>query len=134
MAVSLKGSRLLQVVVMIWLSSVISPAQTNAPMVLNVTVEKEDHTLVGGLSRDNFSVTIDKLPQTIVSFSDREVPASVGILIDISGSSDRGKRVAKFKQNLKEGLERLVRLSHPSNEYFVMTFSESATLVQGYYR
>jgi len=131
MAVPLKGSRLLQVAVMIWLSCVTSPAQTNAPIVLNVTVLSENGEFIAGLGRDNFSVTVDTLPQNIVSFNDREVPASVGILIDTSGSFSYGERQeGEVKECLKEGLERFIRLSHPANEYLVMNFNTSTTLLQ----
>ena len=106
-------------------------AQTNTQIVMNVTVVTKEGAFIGGLSRDNFSVEVDKSPQDIVSFSDREVPASIGILIDTSGSFDPGKFYrAAFKQNLKSGLEKFIKLSHPSNEYFVMTFNRSPALVQ----
>ena len=61
-------------------------------MVLNVSVVTETRAPVGGLGRENFSVTVNKVPRDIVSFSDREVPASVGILIDTSGALTQEKR------------------------------------------
>ena len=106
-------------------------AQNNAEIVLNVSVVTQEGKFIGELSRDNFAVTVDKLPQNILSFTDREVPASVGILIDDSGSFYDGKKEsATLKQHLKEGLERFLKLSHASNEYFVMTFASSPVIVQ----
>ena len=133
MAGHLKRLLLLPLVlnVSLYCSPFTATAQTNNPVVLNVTVVTKEGAFIGGLSRDNFSVDIDELPQDIVSFSDREVPASVGILIDTSGSFDPGEPYrAALKQNLKGGLEQFVKLSHPSNEYFVMTFNRSSALVQ----
>lgn len=131
MAEHLKRVLLLQFVATIALYCSPAIAQTNKQIVLNVTVVTEKGAFTGGLGRDDFSVEVDKLPQDIVSFSDSEVPASVGILIDTSGSSDPGKyHRAGFKQNLKDGLQQFLKLSHPSNEYFVMTFNRSSTLVQ----
>ncbi len=133
MAGHLKPLLLLQLVVNVWLycSPVTLSAQTNNQIVMNVSVLTENRTPVGGLGRDNFSVDVDKVPQNIVMFSDREVPVSVGILIDTSGSFDHGKQhVSVLKQNLKEGLERFLKLGHPANEYFVMSFNKNSTLVQ----
>jgi VWFA-related protein len=109
----------------------VANAQTSAPIVLNVTVANQKGDFIDGLSREHFSVTVDKLPLNIVSLTESEVPASVGILIDTSGSFDNGKKaVASLKQNLKQGVERFLKQSHPGNEYFVMTFDRSVTLVQ----
>ena len=106
-------------------------AQITRQIVINATVVTEKGAFIGGLARDNFSVEVDKLPQDIVSFSAREVPASVGILIDTSGSLHHNKKSASvLKQNLKEGLERFLIHSNPANEYFVMTFNRSSVLVQ----
>jgi VWFA-related protein len=133
MAEHVKGWPLLQVVVSVWLCClpVHTTAQTNASIVLNVTVVTKEGKFIGELSRDDFAVTVDKVPQNILSLNDREVPASVGILIDDSGSFYDGKKEsATLKQHLKEGLERFLKLSHASNEYFVMTFASTPVIVQ----
>jgi len=106
-------------------------AQTNASIVLNVTVANKKGDFIYGLSREHFSVTVDKLPLNIESLTETEMPASVGILIDTSGSFDNGKKaVASLKQNLKQGVERFLKQSHSGNEYFVMTFDRTVALVQ----
>jgi hypothetical protein len=61
-------------------------AQSPDSLVLNVTVANEKGVLSRGLSAENFSITVDKQPQKILSLSDQDVPASIGILIDDSGS------------------------------------------------
>jgi len=65
-------------------------AQTNGPIVLNVTVANKKGDFIDGLSREHFSVTVDKLPLNIESLTETEMPASVGILIDTSGSANKG--------------------------------------------
>jgi hypothetical protein len=61
-------------------------AQSTDSLVLNVTVTNEKGVLSRDLRLDNFLITVDKQPQKILSLSDHEVPASIGILIDDSGS------------------------------------------------
>lgn len=109
--------------------------QTNDRVVLNVTVTTEKGDAIGDLTRDNFSVSIEKRPQNILLFNG-EVPASIGILLDTSGSLDRdGKEsVARLKENLKVGLNRFFQLGHPDNEYFVMTFDKDTELLQDWSR
>jgi Ca-activated chloride channel homolog len=41
---------------------------------------------VTGLGADQFTILEDKVPQPIVSFSKEEVPCSVGVILDLSGS------------------------------------------------
>lgn len=105
--------------------------QANDRILLNVTVTTEKGDVIPDLSRENFSVSVEKRPQNILSFHS-EVPASVGILIDTSGSLQRSdsKTRALLKQNLKAGLERFVQIGYPSNEYFLMTFDNDIQLLQ----
>lgn len=105
--------------------------QTNDPIVLNVTVTTEQRAAIRDLARENFAVNIDKRPQEILSFSG-DAPSSVGILIDTSGSlhTSDNKTTAQLKQQLKTGLDRLVQLGRPGNEFFVMTFANELRLVQ----
>ena len=39
-----------------------------------------------GLAANQFTILEDKVPQPIVSFSKQEVPCSVGVVLDLSGS------------------------------------------------
>ena len=105
--------------------------QTNNRVVLNVTVTTEKGEAILDLTRENFLVNIDKRPQNVLSFNG-EMPASIGILIDTSGSLERDgkKSVTQLKENLKAGLNRFVQLAHRDNEYFVMTFDKDTELLQ----
>lgn len=122
--------RLLLLVLILCLPLTAAP-QTNDKVVLYVTVTTESGDPIHDLSPEDFSISIEKRPQTILSVGS-ETPASIGILIDTSESlhqSDK-KLVASLKQYLKDGLERFIQLGHPANEYFVMTFNKETNLIQ----
>ena len=106
-------------------------AQSPDSLVLNVTVTNQKGVLSRGLSLDSFLVTVDKQPQRILSLSEQEMPASIGILIDDSGSQyvapSEGLSVPG---KIRPALERFLRVSNPANEYFVVTFSSNVQLVQ----
>ncbi|HJS25442.1 MAG TPA: VWA domain-containing protein [Pyrinomonadaceae bacterium] len=103
--------------------------QTNDPIILNLTVTSKKGTIIRGLTLENFSITVDKQPLKILSLNEREVPVSVGILIDTSGSQDvRG--AVEIKQQFKQGLEGFFKLSNPANEYFALAFNTQAELIQ----
>ena len=106
--------------------------QINDSIVLNVLVTSEKGKVALGLRRENFSISIDKRPQSVLSVTDHEIPASVGIVIDRSSSLEQygQKAEAAFKQKLKQGLERFMTLSHASNEYFVLTFGNTVSMEQ----
>lgn len=106
-------------------------AQSPDSLVLNVTVTNNKGVLSRGLSLDSFAITADKQPQKILSLSDQDVPASIGILIDDSGSQYVAPSEGlSLPGKLRPALERFLRVSNPANEYFVVTFSSKAQLVQ----
>src|SRR5579863_7984930 len=95
-------------------------------VVLNCTVVDSDGRLVQDLARDDFHVFEDNVPQNIVAFQHSDIPVSMGILIDNSGSM-RDKRAAVNAAALD-----LVRASNPSDEAFVVNFSDEAFLDQDF--
>ena len=106
--------------------------QSNDPLILNLTVTTKKGTIIRGLTVDNFSITVDKQPLKILSLSEREVPASIGILIDTSGSQYTGGLGAavEIRQQFKQGLERFFKLNNPANEYFALAFHTKTELLQ----
>ncbi len=108
----------------------ISQSNTD-PVLLNVTVTNQAGAAISGLSREDFLLSVNKLPQTGLSFSDRELPASVGILIDNSGSlyTDK-KNLIVIRESLKRALAHLCKVGNPANEYFVMAFNKKPSLLQ----
>jgi len=95
-------------------------------VVLPCTVVDQDGHLVMDLNRDDFHVFEDNAPQQIVAFSHSDVPVSLGILVDNSGSM-RDKRSAVNTAALD-----LVRASNSQDEAFIVNFSDEAFLDQDF--
>ncbi len=53
---------------------------------VNVTVTDPYNRLVTGLEPDNFRVFEDNVEQEVVTFSAEDVPISIGVIFDFSGS------------------------------------------------
>ncbi|MCU1287047.1 MAG: von Willebrand factor, type [Acidobacteriales bacterium] len=93
---------------------------------LYATVVDPKNHLVTNLDRNAFVVYEDGQPQRITSFRHDDVPVSMGILIDNSGSM-RDKRPAVNQAALN-----LVRASNPQDELFVVNFNDDAFLDQDF--
>jgi VWFA-related protein len=78
------------------------------------------------LDRDAFHVYEDGVPQAISSFRHEDLPVSLGILIDSSGSM-YDKRAAVDQASLD-----LVKLSNPEDEAFLVDFSWEAFIDQDF--
>src|ERR1700678_3163981 len=95
-------------------------------VVLNVTVLDDKLHLVTTLTKDDFKVFEDNVPQTITSFQHQDIPVSLGILVDNSGSM-RAKRGAVNTSALD-----LVHYSNKDDESFVVNFSDEAYIDQDF--
>ncbi|HWT67362.1 MAG TPA: VWA domain-containing protein [Terracidiphilus sp.] len=94
-------------------------------VVLNASV-LEGNRLVQDLKKDNFQVFEDGVKQTILSFQHTDLPVSIGLVIDNSGSMSR-KRPAVNKSTLD-----LIQASNPNDEAFVVNFSDEAFIDQDF--
>jgi VWFA-related protein len=93
---------------------------------LNATVLDGSGRAVQTLTKDAFSVYEDGVPQTIASFRHEDLPVSLGLLIDSSGSMyDKRSAVEKAALNF-------VRLSNPEDEEFLVDFSWEAFIDQDF--
>jgi len=93
---------------------------------LNVTVtDKNDH-LVTNLQEGAFQVFENNILQTIKTFRHEDVPVSMGLVIDNSGSM-RSKRAGVEASALT-----LVKDSNPQDESFVVNFNDEPYLDQGF--
>src|SRR5215510_4363085 len=82
---------------------------------------------IPNLKMDDFILEEDGKAQQITHFSqDQNVPVSVGILLDTSGSMDRKMRTAV------EAVDRFSRRIQPNDEIFLITFSGRALLRQDF--
>src|SRR6202046_4850120 len=95
-------------------------------VVLNATVLDDKQHMVTTLAKDDFKVSEDGVAQTITSFQHQDIPISLGILVDNSGSM-RTKRQAVNNAALD-----LVHYSNPDDESFVVNFSDEAYIDQDF--
>ncbi|MBV8672841.1 MAG: VWA domain-containing protein [Acidobacteriaceae bacterium] len=95
-------------------------------VLLNCTVVDEKGRLVKDLGRGNFRVWEDDVPQTIASLQQQDLPVSMGILVDNSGSM-RDKRAAVNAAALD-----LVRASNSQDAAFIVNFSDDAYIDQDF--
>jgi VWFA-related protein len=93
---------------------------------LNASVIDSSGQVVENLTQDAFHVYEDGVPQTIIGFRHEDVPVSLGILIDSSGSM-YDKRAAVDAASLD-----LVRLSNRQDEAFLVDFSSEAYIDQDF--
>ncbi len=93
-------------------------------VLLHATVIDDKKRIITDLGRNAFTVFEDGKPQAIKSFRHEDIPISLGIVIDNSGSM-REKRAKVNKAALN-----LVRASNPNDEVFVVNFSDEYFLDQ----
>lgn len=95
-------------------------------VLLKCTVVDDKGHLVTNLDRTRFHIWEDNVPQTVSSFQHQDVPVSLGILVDNSGSM-RDKRAA-----VNDAALHLVRASNSSDAAFIVNFSDRAIMDQGF--
>ena len=95
-------------------------------VLLNCSVIDEHGHTVDDLKQADFRVWEDGVPQTVNSVVHQDIPVSMGILVDNSGSM-RDKRspvnIAAYK---------LLQASNPHDTAFIVNFSDHAYLDQGF--
>ncbi len=95
-------------------------------VVLYATVIDKHEHLVTSLKQQDFTVFEDNVQQIISSFRQEDLPVSLGILVDNSGSMGE-KRAAVDRAAID-----LVRASNPQDESFIVNFSDEAFLDQDF--
>lgn len=89
---------------------------------VNITVTDPYDRLVTGLEADNFRLFEDNVEQEVVTFLSEDVPISIGVILDLSGSM--ANKVGKAK----EAAIQFFKTANPQDEFFLVTFSEHAQL------
>lgn len=106
------------------------PSGNNRAVSLNVTVTNNKNGYGWGLDKDVFSIFVDKEQQEIVSFKAEDLPISVGILVDASGSmKESDPQGPAYSKAISQALTRFVKASNPGNEYFLLSFSDQPQLL-----
>jgi len=95
-------------------------------VLLNCTIIDENGKPVMDLKQSDFRIWEDGVPQAPNSFTHQDLPVSMGLIIDNSGSM-RDKRGA-----VNGAAMTLVRSSNPKDASFVVNFSDRAFLDQGF--
>jgi Ca-activated chloride channel homolog len=93
---------------------------------VNVTVTDPYNRLVTGLEQENFRVFEDNTEQEIVSFSSEDVPISIGVIFDFSGSM--ANKVGKAR----EAAVQFFKTANPQDEFFLVSFNERAELTSSF--
>jgi Ca-activated chloride channel homolog len=87
-------------------------------VVLHTTVLDDRGKFVEGLGQDNFRIFEDRVEQKLSVFKREDIPVSMGLVIDNSGSM-RDKR-----PRVNEAALTLVQNSNPQDEAFVVNFND----------
>lgn len=91
----------------------------NVDMVrLPITIVDKSGNFVDGLQEANFRVLENKMPQTISAFTHADIPITVGLVIDDSGSM-KSKRARVNAAALT-----FVKTSNPQDQMFVVNFND----------
>ena len=93
---------------------------------LPISVVDKDGRPVPGLTKEHFQIFENKVPQTIKTFRHEDIPLSLGLVIDNSGSM-RNKR-----ERVNSAALSFVRESNPEDETFIVNFDDSAYLEQDF--
>jgi Ca-activated chloride channel homolog len=91
-------------------------------VVLNVTVTDRKGRHVSGLAAGDFRIYEDNRPQTITLFAAEDGSASIGLVIDRSGS------MLDKRADVVAAALAFVGASNPDDEMFVVTFNEHVSL------
>jgi Ca-activated chloride channel family protein len=93
---------------------------------INVTVTDPYYRLVTGLEPDNFRVFEDNVEQEVVKFSSEDVPISIGVIFDTSGSMSN--KIDKSRQAAIQ----FFKTANPQDEFFMVSFNERAELLSAF--
>jgi Ca-activated chloride channel family protein len=89
---------------------------------VNTTVTDGENRPVTQLGPEHFQIWEDKVEQQIEYFSAEDVPISLGIIFDVSGS------MAQKIATARDAAVTFLRNGNPEDEYFLIQFSDRATV------
>lgn len=87
-------------------------------VVLHASTRNRRGTLVSGLGKEAFQVYEDGVLQQVKTFSHDDIPVTVGLVVDNSGSM-----IPKHAEVIAAAVA-FARSSHPADQMFVVTFNE----------
>jgi len=93
---------------------------------VNVTATDPLGRLVTGLEKENFRVFEDGVEQEIVTLSSEDVPVSIGLIFDMSGSmSDKAEKA-------RQAAVQFLQTANPRDEFFLVNFGDRAALTRSF--
>src|SRR5580700_2044751 len=93
---------------------------------VNLTVTDPLDRLVTGLEKEHFRVYEDGVEQEVVTLSSEDVPVSIGLVFDMSGSmSDKVEKA-------REAAVQFMRTANPLDQFFLVSFNDRAELTSGF--
>ena len=95
-------------------------------VVLHVTVVDRQDRFVTDLGQESFSVVEDDREQPLTYFAQEDVPVSIGLVIDNSGSMRENRR------KVNAAALEFVKASNPQDEVFIVNFNDEAYLDQDF--
>jgi Ca-activated chloride channel homolog len=87
-------------------------------VILHATTQDHKHAFVSGLDKDDFQVYEDGVLQPIKNFSHEDIPVTVGLVVDNSGSMSPKRR------DVIAAALAFARSSNPQDQMFVVNFNE----------
>jgi Ca-activated chloride channel family protein len=97
-------------------------------VVVYVAVYDDKGRMVAGLTPEDFTVLEDKVPQTLTGFARTEIPSTIGLVIDSSGSMrDKMHRVER-------AVDLFLQQNNPQNELFFVRFDDEVELEEDFTR
>jgi len=91
-------------------------------VLVNITVTDPFNRLVTGLEQENFRAFEDGVEQEVVHFSSEDVPISIGVIFDMSGSMSNKVDKARL------AAVQFFKTANPQDEFFLVSFNDRAEL------
>jgi Ca-activated chloride channel family protein len=90
-------------------------------VVLRATAQDHKNVLVSGLNQDDFQIYEDGVPQPIKYFSHEDIPVTVGLVVDNSGS------MGPKRHDVIAAALAFARSSNQQDQMFVVNFNEKVS-------
>ncbi len=97
-------------------------------VVIYTSVYDNKGQLVSGLTADDFTVYEDKVEQEIINFAQTDIPSSIGIVLDSSGSMRN--KIGRVEQ----ALDLFLSFDNSQNEMFLIRFDDEVELEEDFTR
>ena len=95
-------------------------------VLVNATVTDPQNRYVTGLEQENFQIWEDKVEQKIAYFSAEDVPVSLGVIFDISGSMKDKISTAR------DAAVTFFKTGNPDDEYFLVEFANRPEVAEDF--